>query len=393
MFRFDDVNHLLDLEVSGSRVFVRADLDGPVDATGEALDDSKLVAAIPTLRWLLDNGARVAVGAHLGPLGSEPGERPSLLGIGGKLAELLDIEVYVPDENQGPIAKKLLSEQRERQLILFENLARDEGERNADEDYARHLIAPFDLYVLDGSFGASPSASLSVAPKLCERRAMGLRLRLELENLNRSLELQPLVWSVGGRFSERQKLLRHALGLRPVILTGADLGATLLAASGAKLPSEVIETKLIPEARTFLERARSANVEVLLPSDFVCQNAGRERLRTPAELEPGDVLLEVGATTLERYGQALDRAASILVLDPLGRSRGPALDQLLLRIAELSQQGAARSLVITGDDLRLDALTPEIQANLSAISTSKHGALALLSGERIPALEALRIPL
>jgi phosphoglycerate kinase len=394
MFRFDDVHHLDDLNVEGRKVFVRADLDCPVDASGAILDDGKLHAALPTLAWLLQQKARIVVGAHIGALSPAP-SAPSveIEPCGAKLAELLEVEVLVPDENLGPVARRLIRELRDGQLVLLQNLATDAREASVDPDFARQLVADFDLCVVDGLCGRAATASLILSPKLCPERAMGLGLRLELAHLHAALSAPAArsVWVVGGSYQSRKAILRRALTTRRTVLPGAELAATLLAASGRDIPPSAPDRAHVAEARDWLERAAAAGCRVVLPTDFSCRVAGEVLERRVGDLQPGDAVLDLGSQTKGAFAGVLSAAASALWLDPLGAAGG-ALDATMALLRQPPSERGAR-LVVSGDALPFAAAQTGMRPEVDFVSTSKEGVLALIAGDKVPALEALRIPL
>lgn len=401
MFQLDEFHQLTDLEVANQRVFVRADLDAAVEADGTVLDDTKIRALVPTLKWLLEHEALVVVGAHLGPLSSPPQRALGLADSGAQLAGYLDTELYMPDENLGPVAGKLLREQRAGQIVLLDNLAFDDGERQCSPDYARELIAAHELYVGDGLFGELDTASLSLAPKFCQQRAMGLNLSHELSQLERLLETPrgKAVWCVGGRFSERLPVLNRAIVRGANVVVGASLAPPLLVASGRDLTLDAEDEKHVPEARTWLSRARDAGLTVLLPTDLLCRSNGEHLERNVNELRPGEPLVDWGKNSLEAARALFGHAASVLILDPLGgavakeRAHLRATTSLLETAATLPQ-----GIVLLVSDLVLSrevlpALSDDQRDHLRGISTAKQGVLASLCGKRSPSLEALRVPL
>lgn len=401
MIHLDEFHHLTDLEVENQRVFVRADLDAAVEADGTVLDDSKVQALVPTLKWLLERDALVVIGAHLGPLTRRPPRALSLADSGARLAGYLDTELYMPDENLGPVTGKLLREQRSGHIVLLDNLAFDDGERERSSDYARELIAAHEVYVADGLFGELDAASLSWAPKFCQQRAIGLNLVHELSQLEQLLKTHrgKACWCVGGRFSERLPVLRSAVERGADVVLGAGLALPLLAASGREVALDAEDEQRVSEARSWLARARDAGISVLLPSDVVCRSDGELLERQVTELRRGERVVDWGAQSLDAARAVLSRADSVLLLDPLGGP--PEKDRAhLRRTIELVESAASLppGTVLLVNDLVfardvLPALSAEQRSQLVGISTAKRGVLAYLCGKKSPSLEALRVPL
>ncbi len=392
MFKFDDVHQLTDFEVENQRVFVRADFDCASTSGGQIIDDAKLRAVAPTLRWLLDNKARVVVGAARGPLGSKPTEALSIEECGAVLAALVEREILVPDDNLGPMARKLLAEQRDSQVILLQNLAFDDGEASCDDDYARALAAPFDIYVIDCLSTETNSASLVTAPKLCERRAMGLLVRSELEELNGALSLPAAdtVWCVGASFPERRALLDALLRPKTTILAGTRLAKTLLAARGAEVRLDSGEQASLSQARTWLKKAADIGAEVLLPSDVTVREKGVSLERAVTQLGASASLADLGSSTLETYRTRLEASRNVWFVDALGTPGNLDGTSALLGCAG---SGDRRLNVLLDGELTTERVGAGPSKSGGWLSSCKAGVLRLLSKQKVTALEALRIPL
>lgn len=427
MLQYDDIEELAALEVEGRRVFVRADFDGALDARGELLDDAKLMAAAPTLRWLLAREARVVLAAHLGPTKRPP--NPSIEACGARLAELLNVEIAIPDENLGPMADKLMAEQRPKQLLLLNNLADDDGELQADEDYARKLSAPVDIYVADGLFASERFASLTLLPKLCEARVMGLRLQAELSQLKAVSDAGAgTTWVFNGSFSERRVALERALERRGRVLTGAKLGATLLAATGGRSrPCPEDEREMSRVAR-WLGEAKDAGMQIVLPKDWSCKTNGELLERNLDDVTPRDVIVDLGSRTLEEYVEAITRASRVALIDSVGSderqlhgtrrliaaTRTRHAGSYILADSASSailRESAADEAVATAETAAAASASPDQPGDGSQpsdadqlaepprrakaaafVSTARQAVLMALRGEKLPALDALRIP-
>jgi phosphoglycerate kinase len=388
MFQFNDILRLDQLDLTGKRVLVRCDLDDNAQDAALPTPDSKVATATATLRWLLDQGISPLVSGHWGRPGARP--RLSLEVAGARFAELLGAEVYLPEENNARLTSKLIAELKPGRLLLLENLSWEPGEFGNAEEFARRLVSGVDVFVSD-ALDPTLTASLSQAPKLCEQRGMGLRLEEELVQLKRALMSEPgrSVWCVGGSFAESAGLLRSALQLRSTILPGAALARTLLAASGRDVPLLDGESEWLPEARTWLQQAQSSDSRVLLPKDLACGSASAPLERNVRDLRPDEAVLDLGTQTVAEYSLALRNAEQVLFLDALGA--GPQALASTQQLLQTTADSDALSYVVSGPGLRVSSLLAEPQ-RLSFVSTSRAGVLALLNGQRVPALEALRIP-
>lgn len=387
MFQFNDIRRLSELELSGKRVFVRADLDCPVSVEGELTDTLKVDAAAPTLRHLIEAQIPTVVGAHLGPLGKSRRKRPSLEACGARLAELLGTEVILPEENTGPLTRKLIAELKPGNLLLLENLARDAGEAESSLEQGRELADGFDVYIGDALPGTLETTSLSVMPKLCPERAMGLCMETELVRLRTVVDAPrgTTVWCVGDSFAERQRLLNSILPLAPTVLVGARMAQIFLAANGSIDHISDAERDLVPAARTWLEQARDHGATVVLPSDLQCGSLTTPLPRRARDLRHDEAILDLGPDSIERYAEALPRASHVVVVDDMGLAAQHSTTELLQRVVR-----SGRPSYVALDEAQRAASRFTDWLAFSFVSTSKPGVLALLQKQRLPALEALR---
>jgi phosphoglycerate kinase len=384
MLQFNDIRRLAELDFADKRVLVRADLDQPARDVTLSTWDNKVDAAVPTLHWLLERGVSPTVVAHAGPARAKP--RQSLESAAARLAELLEVEVYLPEDHDGRLTEKLIAEAKPGRLVMLENLAWDQGEFDDSSDSAARLCAGVDVFIAD-AFDPSATSSLARAAKLCPERAMGLHLEAELVHLSRVLDSRRAVWCIGDGFAERRDLLRRALELTPTILAGTHLARTLLAATGKDIPIDARESEWLPEARTWLQQARDSGTRVVLPRDLSCGSAQSSLERSVNGLQPGEPVLDLGSQTVAEYTEAIAGAETIMVLDGMGS--GPHALEATRALVASAAGASGYSYVVSSQDLRVASMTPE-PGRLSFISTSKPGVLAVLRGQRVPALEALR---
>jgi phosphoglycerate kinase len=355
------------------------------------LDDSKLLNSAPTLRWLLERGARVVVAGHLD---LEARTKPSIEACGLRLAELLEVEMVIPDENLGPITNKLLREQRSGQVILLENLALDAGEVDEDEDYARRLAEPFDIYVADALFAPLRFASLTLVPKFCEARVMGLRLQAELSQLHQVVGAgATTTWVMDGSFSDLRATLERALDRKSQVLVGSRLGATLLAASGGRCRPCADDVKLLSRAKSWLADARSAGLPLVLPKDFVCEAKSETLQRGLDDLRPDENIVDLGSRTLEHHRSALERASRVVMLDGVGLDAEHYTGTQQLLEAMRDRHAGNYVLLDATVSAALSKLDDDVgSARVGFVSSAREAVLAILHGQKLPALDALRIP-
>jgi phosphoglycerate kinase len=271
---------------------------------------------------------------------------------------------------------------------MFENLAREAGEGDTSLEYGRELAAGFDVFVGDALPGTLETTSLSLLPKLCSERAMGLHLERELIALRTVVDAPrgSTVWCVGGTFAERERMLGSILPLAPTVFVGASLAQVLLTAAGISDSVSEAEFAQVPAARTWLEQARDHGAQIILPSDLACGSLQTPLPRRARELKPGEPVLDLGPDSIARFASLLPRAAHVVVLDELGLQSQHSTQHVLRAVV----QSGRPSYVALDDEQRARSRGTDFDA-FGFVSTSKAGVLALLQRQRLPALEALRM--
>ena len=270
----DGILSIEDLELEGTRVFIRVDFNVPLDKkTRTITDDERIRAALPTIKYAVEKGAKVILASHLGRPKGKAVPELSMEPVGARLAELGGWEVHVPDDCVGDAAKKVVQDLRDGQVCLLENLRYHDEEEANDEAFAKELAALADMYVND-AFGAAHRAHASVdaLPKLMQSRAMGYLLAKEIESLGKVVEApeKPFVAVLGGaKVADKIGVIESLLEKCDAICIGGAMANTLLAARGADMKASKVETDWLAHGRTLLEKARDKGVDILLPQDVV----------------------------------------------------------------------------------------------------------------------------
>ncbi len=383
-----------ELPLAHQRVLIRVDFDVPLDASGNVESDRKLRAALPTIRKAIADGARVVLATHLGEANDKP---VSVEPVAAKLAELLSQEVYLPDECVGDAARKVVSDLREGQVCLLENLYFVAEEAKNDEVFARKLAALCDVYVGE-AFGCAhlTQASLVALPRMVKERGMGYRLRAELEALSlgaRPLQ-RPCVGVLGGR-SLTSKLDVFEIMLRrcDTICVGGAVANTLLAAKSVDVKASVFEDDQLPLARALLSRARDQKVELLLPVDvLVARNGDASDASSVSvgSIPDLNAALDIGPRSIEAIVSRLQGAKTVLMHGALGFSKNPvfagATARTLAALGEVAAHG-----IVTGGSATAAALSSGIaEEKIGFVSTGDVASLVLIEGKKLPGVEALR---
>lgn len=384
-----------ELDVQGKRVLVRCDLNVPLKH-GVIGDDLRVRASVPTLRALLDRGARLVVCSHLGRPKGKVVDELRLAPVGDRLSELLGTEVRATSDVAGEDARAACASDAE--VVLLENLRFDPREEENDPAFARELAHLADAYVND-AFGSSHRAHASVVG-VTEHlpSAAGFLLADEVDKLERLLHdpKRPFVAVLGGvKVSDKLGVIEHLLDKVDAICVGGAMAFTLLVATGKEVGRSLVEEDRVDEVRDVLERADRQDVEILLPTDVVAATApeeGADSAEVPLE-EIGDRLgVDVGPDTGKRFGDVVRGAKTVIWNGPMGIFEIDAFAAGTLAvadaIADATRNGAYT--VVGGGDSAAAMKKLGKEDEVSHVSTGGGASLEMLEGKELPGISALR---
>jgi len=390
----ENIRRLEDLPVEGRRVFCRLDLNVPL-RDGKVGDETRIRAALPTIRYLIDVGARVVVASHLGRPKGKVVESLTLEPVAAVLAELLDQDVAFIPETVGDTATKVVSDLRSGDIAVLENLRFNAGETKNDADFAKQLAALADVYVND-AFGTAHRAHASTVAmvNLVADRGAGRLMFKELEFFGRLLEApeRPFVAVLGGaKVSDKIGVLKSLLDRVDHLLIGGAMANTFLAAKGAAMGASVVERDKLVVARELLAAAEARKVGVLLPQDLVV-GAGLDAVsgRTVAWDEvPGDAMaLDIGPATVDAFGSVVTGAKTLFWNGPMGVFENDAFAVATTEIARLVADSGALSVVGGGDSVAA-INKAHVADRISHISTGGGASLEMMEGKTLPGVAAL----
>lgn len=389
------VRTLPDLDAEGKRVFVRADLNVPL-RDGAITDDLRVQSSVPTLRALLDQGARVIVASHLGRPKGAPDPASSMAAVGTRLQELLSTEVLTADDVVGEDARAKAEALQPGQVLLLENLRWDPGETANDDDFAAALASLADVYV-DDAFGAShrAHASISGIPALIPGYA-GLLLERELDVLGGLLEdpARPYVAVLGGaKVSDKLTVLENLLQRVDVLAVGGAMAFTFLVAEGVDVGTSRVETDQVETVGRLVTAARERGVEILLPTDVVVAPDFAEDAPATTvaagEIPADQMGLDIGPETAAAYAAAITGAGSVFWNGPMGVFEWEPFAAGTRTIAEAIANSDGFTVVGGGDSaaaIRAFGLDEQVDH----VSTGGGASLELLEGKELPGVVALR---
>jgi phosphoglycerate kinase len=391
------IKKVTELDVENKRVFVRVDFNVPLDGA-KITDDARIVEALPTIKNVLDRGGRLVLASHLGRPKPGKTEGLSLEPCGARLAELLGVEVHLPDDCIGDAAKKVVFDLRAGQVCLLENLRFHPEEEKDDEAFAAKLAELCDVYV-DDAFGCVHRAHASVhaLPKLVADKACGFLLEKEIDALGKLVTApdKPFVAILGGaKVSDKIAVIESLLERVDALIIGGAMANTFLAAKLLDVKASKVEADKLALARTILEKAEAKKVAILLPVDVVVAQsieAKEGRAVDVAAIPDGHMALDIGPKSLELFAARIAGAKSVFWNGPMGLFEREPFSSGTFGVAK-AMAGASAFTVVGGGDsaAAVKQAGTEIAKKINHISTGGGASLELIEGKKLPGIEVLR---
>lgn len=385
-----------DVDVHGKRVLVRVDFNVPL-VDGLVTDDTRVRAALPTLRYLVDHGARVIVMSHLGRPNGAPDPQFSLRPVRRVLQRLLGRNVVFVDDIVGPEAHEAVDRMVDGEIIMLENVRFDPGEKANDPEFAKKLASLADIYVND-AFGAAHRAHASTEGVAHFLPAYaGLLLAREVETLTSMLTdpERPFVAILGGsKVSDKFGVIDRLLDCVDTLIIGGGMCFTLLVAKGVSVGNSLVEQEWVEPAKAMLTKATTKGVQIMLPVDFVIADAiepdAETRIVAREEIPAGMMGLDIGPTTVELFKGEISQARTIFWNGPMGVFEMAPFENGTKQVAfAVTRNNRAVSVVGGGDSVA--ALKKfDLEERVTFVSTGGGASMKLLEGSELPGLAALQ---
>jgi phosphoglycerate kinase len=386
-------------DLRGKRVLVRSDLNVPLDG-GTITDDGRIRASVPTIKQLVDKGARVVVTAHLGRPEGAPDAKYSLAPVAARLGELLGASVAFAADTVGESAQETVTALQDGGVALLENVRFNAGETSKDDvvrgAFADQLAALADAFVSDG-FGVvhrKQASVYDVAQRL--PHAMGGLVATEIGVLKRLTETpeRPYVVVLGGsKVSDKLGVIDNLLGKADKLVIGGGMLFTFLKAQGHEIGSSLLEEDQIPVCLDYLKRAADQGVELLLPTDIVVADAFADEASArvvPADAIPaGKVGLDIGPESAKAFAAALGDAKTVFWNGPMGVFETPAFAAGTRAVAQALTEIDGLSVVGGGDSAAAVRQLGFDEAAFGHISTGGGASLEYLEGRALPGIDVL----
>jgi phosphoglycerate kinase len=398
----DRISSLKDLEVEGKRVFVRVDFNVPLSDKGvgaeRVKDATRIEAALPTIRNLLERGAKVICASHLGRPKGGPDAKYSLEPVAEKLGALLGTDVIFAHDCIGDGIHRQSRDLKPGQVFVLENLRFHPEEEKNGHDFAFKLSQLADVYVND-AFGTSHRAHSSVdgLPKLMKHKAAGLLLEREVESLAGLIHNppRPLISILGGsKVSDKAKVIESLMVKSEKIFIGGAMAYTFLRALNCDTGDSRVEVDMVGLAKRILDRAKEAKCKILLPVDHVTgktfDEPGEAKVTDNAHIPAGRIGLDIGPKTRELYVRELKGAAAVFWNGPMGVFEKKPFDEGTNAIAQAIADLPARTKICGGGDSVAAINQAGLEAGFTHISTGGGASLEMLEGAPMPGIEALK---
>lgn len=394
-----DKKTVRDIDVNGKRVLMRVDFNVPLDANRHITDDTRIVAALPTIQYLLDHNAAVILMSHLGRPDGQVVDKLRMAPVAQRLSELLHRPVQMATDCVGPDVEAQARALQPGQVLLLENLRFHKEEEKNDPEFARQLAALGEVYVND-AFGTAHRAHASTEGVTHYLPAVaGFLMEKEINFLGKTLEHpeRPFVAIVGGaKVSDKIAVLERLIEIADSILIGGGMANTFLAAEGYEIGDSLFEESKVETARALLDKARAKQVELHLPVDVMVADrfaADAEHKVVPANaVAKGWRIMDIGPATIEDFRAVLANAKTIVWNGTLGVAEMPAFavgtNAIIDILAQRTGEGAIT--VIGGGDSAAAVEQAGAAEKMTHVSTGGGASLEFLEGRVLPGVAALQ---
>lgn len=389
------IKTIRDFELKDKRVFLRLDLNVPLD-NGNITDETRILASLPTIRYALEHGAKLVIASHLGRPKGPDDKSQSLEPVGKRLAELLQVEVMLVEEPDAEATKQLLVGLKKNQLILLENIRFHAGETKDSMELAQALAPLAEIYIND-AFGAChrAHASIHALPSLIKEKGIGFLIEKEIQMLDQLIEApkRPYLAILGGaKVSDKIAVFEKLIDLVDGFIIGGAMAYTFLKARNVAVGKSLVENEKLNYAREMIARVEARNKTFLLPVDHVVASSFNDisgEVTSGLSIPDDKMGLDIGSKSLAQFSEAVKNAATIFWNGPMGVFEKEAFSRGTFGLAKAIAESKALKIVGGGDSAAA-AEQSGYAAQMTHISTGGGASLEYLQGDKLPGLEILR---
>lgn len=386
-----------DISVESKKVLVRVDFNVPLNDKGEITDETRIQAALPTIKYLLDHKAKVILCSHLGRPKGEFKPEFSLAPVAKRLQMLLDTKVTFAKDVIGESADEAVAAVKDGEVVLLENLRYHKEETKNDPEFAKKLASYAEIFVND-AFGTAHRAHASTEGVTHYLPAVaGFLIKKELEFMGGALENpdRPFVAILGGaKIADKIPVIENLFNKVDCLIIGGGMANTFLAAQGYNMSKSLVDADSIALASELLKKAKLKGVKILLPIDVVAAdefNNDAKTVMVPVDSIPeGYMALDIGSSTRMIFAEEINRAKTVIWNGPMGVAEMPSFAGGTRAVAE-AMAGTNATTIIGGGDSAAAVKNLGYGDKMSHISTGGGASLEFLEGKELPGIAALNV--
>ncbi len=391
-----NIKTIRDFEITGKTVFLRLDLNVPLD-NGKITDETRIRAALPTVQYCLEKGAKLIIASHLGRPKSADDKKYSMEPIAKRLGELLDVEVVLMEEPSSEGVKHILYGHMRKQIICLENLRFDDGEVENRNDLAQGWASYSDIYIND-AFGAChrAHASIHALPEVMQNKGIGFLIEKEIKMLDSLTEnpKKPFIAILGGsKVSDKIPVIEKLINVVDGFIIGGAMAYTFLKAQGISVGKSMVEADKVKYAKEMIQRIEARGKTLLLPVDHITSSSFNDvtnlKLNPNVSISENEMGLDIGPQTIKNYVSCLSGTETIFWNGPMGVFETKEFSRGTFAIAEAMAKNTGTKIVGGGDSAAAAEMSG-FADQMTHISTGGGASLEYLQGEKLPGLEVLR---
>jgi 3-phosphoglycerate kinase len=387
------------LDIKNKKIFMRADFNVPLNENLEITDDARIVAALPTIKKIIDEGASLVLSSHLGRPKGEFAEKFSLKPVAKRLEELLSKKVTLASDSVGLEVKMQKEALEAGEILLLENVRFHNEEKKNDEKFAKELVDGCDIFIND-AFGTAHRAHASTTgvAKFVKTSASGYLIQKEIEFLGKAVTNpeRPFTAIIGGaKISGKIDVIKNLFDKVDNIIIGGGMIFTFYKAMGLNIGTSLVEEDRVEMAKEILATAKEKNVRFMLPTDIIVadkfNNDAQTKIVDYTEIPDGWMGLDIADKSIKQFEDVLSESKTVVWNGPMGAFEMPnfakGTEVIAKKLAEITKKGA--TTIVGGGDSAAAVKSLGLTEELSHVSTGGGASLEYLEGKELPGILAL----